>query len=166
MNTTLFFLRSSEQKIAINILSYTNSAHISVYTDHYGLKNSDVGIYALTDNDLSGAAWIRLYKESDAISGYVNDMTPVLIIGIMPDARNMGVGSLIMEQLLQEAAVMYDQISVCVQSNSREVKFYERLGFVALTGSEQNTIFTMIMKLEKKAITRPTDGYDPRRWMD
>lgn len=164
MNTTLFFLRSSEQKIAINILSNTNSAHLSVYTEHYGLKNSDVGIYSLTDNDLSGAAWIRLYKEFDGISGYVNDITPVLMLGVLPDVRANGIGTLIMGQLLQEAAVMYDQISV--QSTSRTLNFYKRLGFVLLAGSEQDNDFTMIKKLEKKAVIRPTDGYDPRRWMD
>ncbi|HEX5670998.1 MAG TPA: N-acetyltransferase, partial [Sulfuricurvum sp.] len=65
--------------------------------------------------------------------------------------------------------VMYDKISV--QSNSRTVKFYERFGFVSLTGLDKRTIedsdsFTMVKELTKKAIVRPTDGYDPRRWMD
>lgn len=173
MNTTLFFLRSSEQKIAHNLLPYAlcldNTADISLfdyYTNAYGLKSTDVGIYALTNNEISGAAWIRLYKASNGISGYVDDVTPVLMIGVMPNAREEGIGSLMMDQLLQEAAVMYEQISVSLQSNSRAINFYERLGFVRLTDSEEQYIFTMVKKLEKKEITRPTDGYDPRRWMD
>lgn len=173
MNTTLFFLRSSEQKIAYNMLPYAlcldTTVDISLfdlYTSAYGLKSTDVGIYALTNNEISAAAWIRLFKESDGITAYVNNETPVLMIGVMPNARGEGIGSLIMDQLLQEAAVMYDQISVSVQLNSREVKFYERLGFVPVIDSEKKDVFTMVKKLEKKAIMRPTDGYDPRRWMD
>lgn len=168
MNTTLFFLRSSEQKIAYNMLPYAlaDMPLVNIYTNDYGFKNTDMGIYALTNNEISGAAWIRLFKESDGAAAYVDNETPILMIGVMPNARAKGIGSLIMDQLLQESAVMYDQISVSVQSNSREVKFYERLGFVPLIDSEQEDVFTMIKKLEKKAITRPTDGYDPRRWMD
>lgn len=171
MNTTLFFLRSSEQKILYNILPYALTLGVdlpilNLYTNDYGFKSSDVGIYSQTNNAVSAAAWIRLYKESDGVTGYVDDVTPVLIIGVMPDVRGLGIGTLIMKQLLQEAAVIYEQISVSVQFNTRTVKFYERLGFVPLVGSEKKDVVIMVKKLEKKAITRPTDGYDPRRWMD
>lgn len=171
MNTTLFFLRSSEQKIAYNMLPYAlvldeNLPILNVYTSDYGFMSSDVGIYSQSNNVVSAAAWIRLYKQSDGVSGYVDDVTPVLVVGVIPDVRGNGIGSLIMDQLLQEAAVIYEQISVSVRSNSREVKFYEQLGFTPLIDSEQKDIGIMIKKLEKKAITRPTDGYDPRRWMD
>lgn len=171
MNTTLFFLRSSEQKIAYNMLPYAlaldaNPPILNVYTNDYGFKSSDVGIYSQSNNVVSAAAWIRLYKQSDSVSGYIDDVTPVLIIGVMPDGRGLGIGSLVMDQLLQEAAVIYEQISVCVQFNSRAVKFYERLGFLPLIDAEEKDILIMVKKLEKKAITRPTDGYDPRRWMD
>ena len=139
---------------------------LNIYTNDYGFKSSDVGIYSQTNNAVSGAAWIRLYKEPDSVVGFVDDVTPVLLIGVIPDVRGMGIGSLVMDQLLQEAAVVFDQISVSVESNSRAINFYERFGFVRLTDSEQGDVFTMIKKLVKKEITRPTDGYDPRRWMD
>jgi len=168
MNTTLFFLRSSEQKIALNMLPHALSPcdTSDIYTSAYGLKSTDIGIYALTNNEISGAAWIRLFKESDEPAAYVDHVTPVLVIGVLPEARGNGIGTLIMEQLLQEAAVMYDQISVSVHTNSRAVNFYNRLGFVPLIDSEDNDIFTMVKQLDKKAVVRPTDGYDPRRWMD
>lgn len=171
MNTTLFFLRSSEQKIAYNMLPYAfgldvNLPLFNIYTNDYGFKSTDVGIYSQTNNAVSGVAWIRLYKESDSVAGFVDDVTPILILGVIPDVRGMGIGSLVMDQLLQEAAVVFDQISVSVESNSRVINFYVRLGFVRLTDTEQGNVFTMIKKLVKKEITRPTDGYDPRRWMD
>jgi ribosomal protein S18 acetylase RimI-like enzyme len=173
MNTTLFFLRSSEQKIAYNMLPHAFDIDgvydvpiTNIYINDYGFKSTDVGIYSLTNNEVSGAAWLRLYNESDGVSAFIDNVTPILTIGVLPDARGAGIGSLIMNQLLQEAAVVYDQISVCVKSNSRAVNFYRRLGFTPLVDLEHSDVFTMVKKLDKKAITRPTDGYDPRRWMD
>lgn len=183
MNTTLFFLRSSEQKIACNLLHYAmcldtlctsivDFPKLNAYVDDYGFNNTDIGIYALTNNEISGAAWIRLYREFDGLAAYIDNATPVLTIGVMPGVRGIGIGSSIMEQLLQEAAVMYEQISVSVQFKSDAVKFYERFGFVRVSDSESKSIidgsdiFTMVKKLTRNAIIRPTDGYDPKRWMD
>ncbi|OYZ32619.1 MAG: hypothetical protein B7Y30_11015 [Campylobacterales bacterium 16-40-21] len=133
---------------------FNDSTLPNIYTHEYGFKNSDIGIYSLTENEISGAAWIRLYTESHGVKGYIDNATPVLIIGVIPDVRAQGIGSLI------------EQISVYVLSNSRTIKFYEELGFIQQNGVNYSDGFTMVKKLTKKEITRPTDGYDPRRWMD
>jgi GNAT superfamily N-acetyltransferase len=166
MNTTLFFLRSSEQKIAHNLFPYalSNDSNTDIYTMAYGLKNTDLGIYSLTNNVVSGAAWIRLFNELHGAAAYVDNVTPVLTLAILPDMRGNGIGTLIMNQLLQEAAVVYEKISVL--SNKDSEGFYQKLGFFSLDDSGSKDVFTMLKKLEKKAVIRPTDGYDPRRWMD
>ncbi len=166
MNTTLFFLRSSEQKIAHNMFPYALSidSNTDIYTIAYGLKNTDVGVYSLTNNIVSGAAWVRLFNESHCAAAYVDNVTPVLTLAILPDMRGNGVGTLIMNQLLQEVAVVYDRISVL--SNKDSESFYQQLGFFSLDDSDSKDVFIMVKKLEKKVIIRPTDGYDPRRWMD
>ncbi|MDP3118782.1 MAG: GNAT family N-acetyltransferase [Sulfuricurvum sp.] len=166
MNSTLFFLRSSEQKIAYNMFPYALSIDndTDIYTIAYGLKNTDLGVYSLTNNVVSGAAWIRLFNESHGAAAYVDNITPVLTLAILPDMRGNGIGTLIMNQLLQEAAVVYDKISVL--SNNHSKSFYQQLGFFSLDDSDSKDVFIMVKKLEKKAIIRPTDGYDPRRWMD
>ena len=138
----------------------------NIYTHDYGFKNSDIGIYSLTNNEISGAAWIRLYTDGYGAKGFIDNTIPVLIMGIMPDIRGQGIGSLIMDQLLQEAAVMYKQISVYITSNSRVIKFYESLGFIRQDELDNSDGYSMVKKLIQKEITRPTDGYDPRRWMD
>ena len=63
MNTTLFFLRSSEQKIAYNMLPYAfgldvNLPLFNIYTNDYGFKSTDVGIYSQTNNAVSGFSLI------------------------------------------------------------------------------------------------------------
>ena len=139
-------------------------SNTDIYTMAFGLKNTDLGVYSLTNNVVSGAAWIRLFNESHGADAYVDNVTPVLILAILPEMKGNGIGTLIMNQLLQEAAVMYDKVSVL--SNKHSKSFYQQLGFFSLDDSDSNDVFTMIKKLEKKEIIRPTDGYNPRRWMD
>jgi hypothetical protein len=78
-----------------------------------------------------------------------------------------------MEQLLIEAGALYERISVSVVSHSRAIRFYECHGFVQHNnGTEEKSfvdgseVVTMTRQLDKAEIKRPTDGYDPRRWMD
>lgn len=139
-------------------------SNTDIYTMAYGLKNTDLGVYSLTNNVISGAAWIRLFNESHGATAYIDHVTPVLTLAILPDMRGNGIGTLIMNQLLEEAAVMYEKISVL--SNKHSHSFYQKLGFFSLDDSDSKDVFRMVKNLDKKAIVRPTDGYDPKRWMD
>jgi ribosomal protein S18 acetylase RimI-like enzyme len=183
MNPVLYFLRSSEQKIVTDMLYY--AAHLdeagksledvpelAIYEKRYGLDHRDLGLYALAGHKIAGAAWIRLLKEEDAPDAYVDESTPVLMIGVRPEFRGEGIGSAMLEQLLQEAGVLYEQLSVSVAHGSVAVKFFERFGFIRVGGPEKTSpvdgsdLVTMVKKLSKQDVKRPSDGYDPRRWMD
>ena len=183
MKPILYFLRSSEQKIATDMLYYAarlddagktleDFPELAIFEKHYGLSRRDLGLYALAENGVAGAAWIRLLKKEDAPNAYVDEMTPVLTIGIRPEFRGQGVGSAMLEQLLLEAGALYEQISVSVIQDSPAVRFYERFGFVKVDGSEKKSpvddspVFTMRKKLLKQEVKRPSDGYDPTHWMD
>ncbi len=179
----LYFLRSSEQKITSDMLVYAMRLHelnktlkdfpkLDIYTKHYGLSTKDLGLYALHNQTIAGAVWIRLLRAEDGASAFVDANTPVLNIGVKPEFRGMGIGSAMLEQFLLEAGVVFEQISVSVLKDSKAVNFYEKFGFEKIEASETKSlldgseIFTMIKKLTKKEVIRPTDGYDPRRWMD
>ncbi|WP_345991599.1 GNAT family N-acetyltransferase [Sulfurimonas sp. HSL-1716] len=172
MQTELYFLRSSEQKIASDMLyfayrldelgkTFQDFPELGKFTEHYGLTSRDLGIYLLKGHKIAGAAWIRLL-----------DTLPVLTIAVKPEFRGEGLGSMMLEQLLLEAAAKFEQIFVDVLKESPAVKFYERFGFTPLEGSDTKSlvdgreIFTMIKKLEYKEIVRPSDGYDASKWMD
>jgi ribosomal protein S18 acetylase RimI-like enzyme len=183
MKPILYFLRSSEQKILTDMLHYAlrldetgkkveDIPQLCIYEKHYGYSNKDIGLYALTGQKITGAAWIRLLKQSDAPSAYIDDATPVLIIGVKSEFRGQGIGSAMLEQLLLEIAVHYEQISVSVLLGSPAIAFYERFGFVRVESSENKSpvdgsdLIIMTKKLHKQDVKRPSDGYDPRRWMD
>ena len=153
MNTELYFLRSSEAKIVTDMLAHAhevNEQNIKTYTEFYGIKTTDLGLYALHLGEIAGAIWSR------EISG-----KPVLSIAMLEKFRGQGIGSHMMNQFLLEAGALYDEIRVDAYTPDA-IRFYEKFDFVR----EDATKNIMIKKLEKKEIVRPTDGYDPRRWMD
>lgn len=183
MNPTLYFLRSSEQKIVTDMLSYAvrldeagksldDFPNLRVYDRHYGLTHRDLGLYALAGHELAGAAWIRQLKESDAAEGYVDAATPVLMIAVKPAFRKRGIGRAMLEQLLLEAGALYERISVSVVPGSPAALLAESAGFEAVAGSEKvsavdgSESVTMVKVLSREEIKRPSEGYDPTYWMD
>ncbi len=183
MTPTLYFLRSSEQNIVSDMLHFSsrvdelggsieNFTALEIYSKNYGLTSKDLGLYALVENKIAGAAWIRELKKEHNSNAYVDDTTPVLNVAVRPEFRGMGIGSAMLEQLFLEAGGLYSQISISVLNQERTLKYFKRLGFVILEDSKAESpvdsaeVITMIKILSDKAIERPSDGYDPRRWMD
>jgi len=153
MNKELYFLRSSEQKIVIDMFKYAhpnNPENISKYTEFYGFTNKDLGLYALVESEIAGAIWSRRLNPDEA---------PRLSVAVVPKFRGKGVGSFMMNQFLQEAGALYDTLWIDISEKPKAIKFYEKYGF-------EKESFLLKKKLEKKEVVRPTDGYDPTHWMD
>jgi ribosomal protein S18 acetylase RimI-like enzyme len=169
MTPTLYFLRSSEQKIVTDMLYYAarldeadssldEAPQWHVFDHHYGRTHRDLGLYAMAGHEVAGAAWIRRLEPESGAAGVVDAATPVLMIGVKPAFRAQGVGRALLEQLLLEAGALYDKISVAADEGNRD--FFSRFGFESLTEE------VMVRTLERGEVARPTDGYDPTRWMD
>jgi len=154
MTPTLYFLRSSENKIVENMLPYAHpkESEVEKFSSFYGLTPKDLGLYALIDNTIAGAIWSRILQD---------DQTPTLSIAILPAFRKKGVASAMMEQYLIEAAASYEALQIDSYDEVSLINFLEKFGFEKEKNSSK-----MRKILEKREIIRPTDGYDPRRWMD
>ena len=158
MNKELYFLRSSEGKIVTDMVKYAYSEdmeNLNIYSDFYGLTTKDLGLYALVDNKIAGAIWSR------ELNG--NSDTPVLSVAILPEFRAKEIGSFMMNQFLQEAGALYEQISIDITHKPKAILFYEKFGFEKIQDSDN---LVMIKKLEKKEVFRPSDNYDSSYWMD
>ncbi len=183
MMPTLYFLRSSEQKITSDMLYYAyrldevgkrveDILQLDTYSKFYGLSSKDLGLYALSEHKIAGAAWLRLLKEDDNAEGFVDEKTPVLTIGIKPEFRAKGIGSAMLEQLFLEAGALFQHISVSVLNSERAVGFFKKHGFMKIENSfgkspvDGSETVTMIKELPKERVVRPSDGYDPQKWMD
>ena len=153
MSRELYFLRSSEQKIVNDMVKYAHpkdSKELSKYTEFYGLTSKDLGLYALVNNEIAGAIWSR----------EINNNIPMMSVAVLPKFKKQGIGIFMMEQFLQEAGTLYEELYIDISHKPKAIKFYEKFGFERL---ENNLL---VKKLEKKEIVRPSDGYDPTHWMD
>ena len=123
------------------------------------------------DNTLVGTAWIRRLNSDHGSFAYINDTTPVLNIAVLPEFRRQGIGSMMLEQLCIEASALYSAISVNASTPISKA-FLEKHRFCVVAGSnaispiDGSESITMLRVLEEQEIKRPTDGYDPRKWMD
>jgi GNAT superfamily N-acetyltransferase len=77
-----------------------------------------------------GAAWYRLFPEAAPGYGFVAPDIPDLAIGVSPDARGQGVGTLLLKALLADArANHFVRMSLSVDRENPARTLYERLGF-------------------------------------
>ncbi|MEA2098717.1 MAG: GNAT family N-acetyltransferase, partial [Campylobacterota bacterium] len=129
--------------------------NLNIFTDFYGLTKKDLGLYALVDNCIAGAIWSRELNE--------NFETPTLSVAILPEFKGKEIGSFMMNQFLQEAGAIYEQISIDITHKPKAILFYEKFGFEKLDDSDS---LIMIKKLEKKEVLRPSDGYDSSYWIE
>ncbi|MCK9472878.1 GNAT family N-acetyltransferase [Sulfurimonas sp.] len=183
MTPTLYFLRSSEQKIATGILHFAyrldevaktvkDVLELETYSKFYGLSTKDLGLYALSGHKIAGAAWIRVLSKEDNANGYIDEKTPVLTIGVKPEFRAKGIGSAMLEQLFLEAGALFEQMSVSVLKSEKSIGFFKRHGFKEVENSlgkspvDSAEVVTMVKELPKERVVRPSDGYDPQKWMD
>ena len=75
---------------------------ITRYVNAWG-RDGDRALIALDDFHEVGAAWYRLYSEREPGFGFVDAETPELTIGVVPSRRGKGIGSSLLDALLEQA---------------------------------------------------------------
>lgn len=103
---------------------------IAKYVDGWGAEG-DLGFVALDANsgEPVGAAWLRLFGADDKGYGYVDERTPELGIAVLSEYRGRGVGTELLNRLLEAARDVYASVSLSVSADNPCVRLYERVGF-------------------------------------
>ena len=162
MENELYFLRSSEQYLAKELLVYAarldesgesldQYPELEQYERNFGSYSGDIGVYMISDKKVSGGAWVRILANG---YGHVDENTPELVFAVKPEYRKQGIGTAIMTQLLTEVSKVFSQMSLSVREGNPVIALYERLGFVKVKGSEHinragSTSYTMIKVFEE-----------------
>jgi L-amino acid N-acyltransferase YncA len=144
MNKELYFLRSSEQYVAKQLLTYvvgldqtgdelSNHPYLEQYEREFGSFSGDVGVYMVVDNKLAGGAWVRILKNGFA---FIDFDTPELVIALKPEFRNQGIGTEIMNQLFIEVSKIFSQVCISVVNGNKSISFFENLGFKKVENSD------------------------------
>jgi ribosomal protein S18 acetylase RimI-like enzyme len=103
-----------EQKAAFVAQQF--AAQTAHYAQHYAGMSADV---ILVDDEPAGRLLVARW----------DDEIRIVDISILPEVRGRGVGTLLLRQLLAEAASVGKRLSVHVERENRVVGLYERLGF-------------------------------------
>jgi [ribosomal protein S18]-alanine N-acetyltransferase len=122
-------------------ISIVDLPEIAAYIENFGQRAGDVGGVAQVNGVPVGAAWARLLHGY----GYVEAHTPELSIALLPDYRGMGIGTRLMEWLLEALKPSVTQVSLSVHVENPAYRLYQRLGFqtIKLEGNSA----TMVRRL-------------------
>jgi ribosomal protein S18 acetylase RimI-like enzyme len=119
---------------------------VQLYVKAWG-RPGDTAVVGLVDGFPVGAAWYRLFRSSRPGYGFVDERTPELAIAVVPSARGKGVGSALLDGLLDRARVAgHESISLSVDKrNAGAIHVYEQHGFERV--AENDDSVTMVCRV-------------------
>lgn len=131
--------------------SVKSQLYLACYAAGWG-RAGDVGFVSLVHSQPIGAAWLRLWSDSDKGFGYINEGTPELAMAILPEYRGKGIGTQLLALVLQAVQGSCPAVSLNVRADNPVVSLYQRAGFVKVEGSEivnrtGGVSFNMVNKL-------------------
>lgn len=104
--------------------------HIARYVKDWG-RPGDLGFVAVDSSAGRpvGAVWCRLSTDDDKGFAYTDDETPELGVALLPEHRGRGLGTTLLEHLLEHARGRYPRVSLSVSPDNPALRLYQRLGF-------------------------------------
>jgi GNAT superfamily N-acetyltransferase len=118
---------------------------------HRGWRRpGDAGVIAELEGEPIGAAWYRLFTADEPGFGFVDERTPELGIAVVPLHRRAGVGTALLEALIERAREEgYPALSLSVAPSNRSRMMYERYGFEKV--GETSGAWVMRLRLTTRA---------------
>ncbi len=117
----------------------TAPAELLYIIEDWGLREGDLAYGAFDEEDGSflGGVFLRFWKADHHSYGFIAEDIPELGIALSPQARNRGIGSMLMTRILDEVLQLCAEgnmpraeISLSVESkNHKAIGLYTRLGF-------------------------------------
>lgn len=101
---------------------------IACYVQGWG-RPGDWGLLAYDGDTPVGAVWLRQWTGDHKGYGYVSPAIPELSIALLPDYRNQGLGSRMINAVITMAKGHFPGLSLSVVGSSPARLLYERLGF-------------------------------------
>ena len=113
---------------------------LRVYTENFGMNDSDKCLVAEAGGKVVGAVWARIMDDY----GHIDDETPSLAISLYPEYRGQGIGTDLMRHMLFTLKSMgFRQASLSVQKANYAVRMYQRLGFRVLRENDEEYIMVI-----------------------
>lgn len=112
----------------------------------WGQRDGDTAVVATMNSIPIAAAWYRYWTDDNFINGYLEEMTPVLVIGVHRDYRHQGIGGEMIAWLIETAAKQsIPKISLSVSKDNYAINLYRQQGF--LEHADRGDAFLMVRKI-------------------
>lgn len=102
-------------------------------------RYGDIGLVALNNEteDITGMAWVRLFKENDPSFGFVDENTPDLVIAVKAKYHGKGIGTQLLRNLIHTLKNNgFNAISLSADERNPALRLYKRLGFEIIKHEE------------------------------
>lgn len=120
-----------------------NEPELQIYIKDFGTKRGDFCLVAEVENKIVGAAWSRIINDY----GHIDNETPSLSISLYNEYRGLGIGTELMNQLLDLLKNKgFKQSSLSVQKANYASKMYRKLGFEIVRENDEE--YVMAIKLD------------------
>lgn len=114
-----------------------NKWELQVYIKGFGKSKGDLCLVAEANNEVIGAVWVRIMNDY----GHIEEETPSLAISFLKEYRNYGIGTDLMEQMLNKIKMQeYKQVSLSVQKMNYAVHMYLKAGFEIVDENDEEYI--------------------------
>lgn len=120
--------------------SILNCPELQVYISDFGTKKHDKALVTEVNGRVIGAVWARIMNDY----GHIDARTPSLAMSILQEYRGMGIGTLLLKQMLSaEKSAGYANLSLSVQKDNYAVKLYRKAGFVTVGETDKEFIMAV-----------------------
>ncbi len=112
----------------------------------WGERDGDTAVVATINSIPIGASWYRFWTDDNFINGYIDEFTPVLVIGVYSDYRHQGIGKQMVDWLIDCASKhSIQKISLSVSKDNYAITLYKQQGF--LEYNDIGDAFLMVRKI-------------------
>lgn len=119
-----------------------DAPELQVYVQDFGTQEGDVCFVAEVEENLVGAVWVRIMEDY----GHVEDGVPSFAISLYKEYRGLGIGTMLMKQMLEELRARgYQKASLAVQKANYAVKMYKNVGFEIVGENEEEYIMVCVL---------------------
>jgi ribosomal protein S18 acetylase RimI-like enzyme len=100
---------------------------VSISLADWGERDGDIAVVATINSIPIGASWYRFWTDDNFIIGYIDEITPVLVIGVQRDYRHQGIGKKMIEWLIDYASKhTIQKVSLSVSKDNYALNLYEQ----------------------------------------
>lgn len=116
---------------------------LQVYVSDFGSGEADICFVAESEGKVIGAAWSRIMDDY----GHIENGVPSLAISLYKQYRGQGIGTSLMREVLAELKQKgYTKVSLSVQKANSAVRLYRRLGFVAISETDEEYLMVNYLR--------------------